>query len=77
MNSPRYIHQYRRLQTSKYVPQTDCPTALPQWKRIDALQDALPERDKGIADKLGETITPEQYAERLSKGGVIKSAGIS
>lgn len=68
VNCPRYIHQYRRLQTSKYAPQPDCPTPLPQWKRIDALQDALPERDKDIADKLGGTITPEQYADRLSKG---------
>jgi len=68
VNCPRYIHKYQRVQTSKYVPKADCPTALPQWKRIDALQDALPERDKNIADKLGGTITPEQYGAMLSKG---------
>jgi len=68
VNCPRYIHKYQRLQTSKYVPQADCTTALPQWKRIDALQDALPERDKNIADKLGGIITPEQYAALLTKG---------
>lgn len=68
VNCPRYIHKYQRLQTSKYVPQVDCPTALAQWKRIDALQDALPERDKNIADKLGGTITPEEYGALLSRG---------
>lgn len=55
VNCPRYIHKYRRIQTSKYVPQIDCETPLtPQWKRIDAIQDVLPEREKYIAEKLGE-----------------------
>lgn len=68
INCPRYIHRYQRVGTSKYVPQPECPLTLPQWKRIDALQDALPERDKGVADKLGGTITPEEYVELVMKG---------
>lgn len=68
INCPRYIHRYQRVDTSKYVPQPECPLALPQWKRIDALQDALPERDKGIAEQLGGTITPEEYVELVMKG---------
>ena len=68
VNCPRYIHTYKRLQSSKYAPQINCPTPLPQWKRIDALQDALPERDKTIADALGGTITPEEYGAMLIKG---------
>ena len=31
INCPRYIHRYQRVQSSKYVPQTDCPTPLPPW----------------------------------------------
>lgn len=68
VNCPRYIHRYQRLETSKYAPQAGCPTPLPQWKRIDALQDALPERDKHIADSLGGTITPEEYGAMLMGG---------
>lgn len=68
INCPRYIHRHQRVDTSKYVPQADCPTPLPQWKRIDNLQEALPERDKDIAEKLGGTITPEEYGAMVMKG---------
>lgn len=68
INCPRYIHRYQRVDSSKYVPQADCPTPLAQWKRIDALQDALPERDKDVAEKLGGTITPEEYGALVMKG---------
>src|SRR6266481_2208796 len=71
VNCPRYIHKYQRVQTSKYAPQTGCaaPPA-PQWKRIDAIQDALPARESDIAKELGGTITFEEYGAM-----VIKSAG--
>jgi predicted pyridoxine 5'-phosphate oxidase superfamily flavin-nucleotide-binding protein len=68
INCPRYIHRYQRIDSSKYVPQATCPTPLPQWKRIDALQDALPERDKDIAEKLGGLITLEEYGAMVMKG---------
>ncbi len=68
VNCPRYIHQYRRVEFSKYVPQANFQSALiPQWKRIDGLQDALPEREKFITEKLG-TITQEEYEKLLMKG---------
>lgn len=68
VNCPRYIHRYQRIDTSKYVPQAGRAAPLPQWKRIDAIQDALPERDKNLAEQLGGIITPEQYAAMLQKG---------
>jgi len=68
INCPRYIHKYQRVATSKYVPQTECATPPAQWKRIDAIQDALPECDKNIANTLGGTVTPEEYGEMLMKG---------
>lgn len=67
VNCPRYIHKYQRVQTSRYAPRDGLSTPPPQWKRIDALQDALPERDKGIAEALGGTITPEEYGTLLIK----------
>jgi predicted pyridoxine 5'-phosphate oxidase superfamily flavin-nucleotide-binding protein len=62
VNCPRYIHQYQRLQTSKYAPQVgSAPPPSPQWKRIDALQDALPERERELARQFGGTISFEEY----------------
>ena len=68
INCPRYIHRYKRIDSSRYVPQPDGPSPQPQWKRIEGLQDSLPQRDKHIAQALGGTITPEQYAEMVIKG---------
>jgi predicted pyridoxine 5'-phosphate oxidase superfamily flavin-nucleotide-binding protein len=68
VNCPRYIHRYQRVASSHYVPQPECATPGPQWKRIDALQDALPERDKEIAANLGGVITPEEYGALVMKG---------
>jgi predicted pyridoxine 5'-phosphate oxidase superfamily flavin-nucleotide-binding protein len=69
VNCPRYIHKYQRLQTSKYAPEAGCaaPPA-PQWKRIDAIQDVLPEREKDVAKDLGGIITFEEYGARVIKG---------
>ena len=68
VNCPRYIHKYQRLQTSKYAPQAGCaaPPA-PQWKRIDAIQDALPAREKDVAKTLGGVITFAEYGAKVSK----------
>jgi len=68
VNCPRYIHRYKRVASAKHVPQENVPVALPQWKRIEGLQEALPARDKHIAETLGGTITPEQYVEMVMKG---------
>ncbi|XSG84735.1 MAG: pyridoxamine 5'-phosphate oxidase family protein [Methylohalobius sp. ZOD2] len=68
VNCPRYIHRYRKIAASRYVPKADCPAPPPQWKRIDGLQDALPERDKKIATSLGGEITPEEYEEMIRQG---------
>lgn len=68
VNCPRYIHQYKRVKSSKYVPQANCEAPIPPWKRIDAIQDALPESEKDIADKTGGKITIEEYGELVSKG---------
>lgn len=67
VNCPRYIHRYQRLQASRYVPQADSAAPLPQWKRIDGLQQALPARDRQLAATLG-TITPEEYAAMVMQG---------
>lgn len=68
INCTRYIHKYKKIEPSHYVPQYHRKTPLPHWKRIDNLQNALPERDKHIAETLGGTITPEEYIDMVIKG---------
>jgi len=69
INCPRYIHQYQRVQTSKYAPQAGCEAPPPpQWKRLNVIQDVLPERERDTAEKLGGTITFEEYGARVLKG---------
>lgn len=68
INCPRYVHRMQRIETSQYVPQPGKETPIPQWKRIDAVQDALPASEQGLAEKLGGTITPEEYGEKVMKG---------
>ena len=44
-NCPRYIHEYRLVKRSRFVPKTDCETPVPAWKRSEWAHDALPEND--------------------------------
>ncbi|HYG32635.1 MAG TPA: pyridoxamine 5'-phosphate oxidase family protein [Methylophilaceae bacterium] len=67
VNCPRYIHKYQRVATSKYVPQPDKNAPIPEWKRIEGLQEALPEHERQAVEAMG-TITPEEYAELVMKG---------
>lgn len=67
VNCPRYIHAHKRIGISNYVPRSGKSPRLPAWKRIVGLVDALPERDREIAEALG-AITPEEYAELVRRG---------
>jgi predicted pyridoxine 5'-phosphate oxidase superfamily flavin-nucleotide-binding protein len=40
-NCPRYIHEYRLVRRSRFVPKADCETPVPQWKRSDWANDVL------------------------------------
>jgi uncharacterized protein len=44
-NCPRYIHEYRLVQRSRFVPKADCETPVPAWKTREWSHDALPESD--------------------------------
>jgi predicted pyridoxine 5'-phosphate oxidase superfamily flavin-nucleotide-binding protein len=44
-NCPRYIHEYRLVQRSRFVPKVDCETPVPAWKRREWAHDALPASD--------------------------------
>ncbi len=45
-NCPRYVHRYRKVQASEFVPREGCETPVPSWKRSDWARDVLPEHDR-------------------------------
>jgi uncharacterized protein len=44
-NCPRYIHEYKLVKRSRFVPKTDCETPVPKWKQSDWAHDVLPDND--------------------------------
>ena len=54
-NCPRYIHEYRLVARSRFVPRAECETPVPQWKRNDWARDVLPANDPA-ADPSREVI---------------------
>jgi uncharacterized protein len=68
VNCPRYIHTYKKTGQSRYAPTAACETPMAEWKRIDMLQDALPAKDVGKADKAGGLITIEDWFKNASEG---------
>jgi predicted pyridoxine 5'-phosphate oxidase superfamily flavin-nucleotide-binding protein len=44
-NCPRYIHKYRLVERSRFVPKVSCPTPVPDWKRSAWAKDVLPTND--------------------------------
>ena len=68
VNCPRYVHRYQRVETSRYVPRDGVPAPLATWKRIDEMQDALPEHDRDRVEKAGGLITGQEYRDKLLKG---------
>ncbi len=68
VNCPRYIHRMKRVEPSRYVPRAECDTPLAMWKHIDIVQDVLPSKDHGRAEKEGGLMTMDEYAEKLIAG---------
>jgi uncharacterized protein len=67
-NCPRYIHPYKKVSQSRYAPTAHVETPMAEWKKIDLLQDALPAKDVGQADKSGGTITIDQWMANVGQG---------
>jgi uncharacterized protein len=54
-NCPRYIHEYRLVERSRFVPHAECETPVPGWKRREWASDVLPAGDPA-QDRTRETI---------------------
>lgn len=68
VNCPRYLHKMQRVAQSVAVPVAQAETPYAQWKRIDALQSVLPQKDHGRAAGAGGLISMEQWVANLMKG---------
>ncbi len=44
-NCPRYVHKYKLVEPSQYVPRESQQTPVPEWKLKGELRDLLPKRD--------------------------------
>jgi hypothetical protein len=44
-NCPRYIHQYKLVKRSTFVPKSECQTPVPAWKKSGWVDDVLPVHD--------------------------------
>ncbi len=44
-NCPRYIHQMKLVQRSRFVPKSECETPVPAWKTGGWVDDVLPAGD--------------------------------
>ncbi len=68
VNCPRYVHRYVKDTASRYVPRDDSETPLATWKRIDLMQDVLPQRDAAKVDDAGGTMPIEDWFEKVKTG---------
>lgn len=66
-NCPRYVHKYKKLDQSKYVPEPCKDTPIPTWKRLDIVQDAIKPEEKVIAESQG-IVDLETYEEKVERG---------
>ena len=66
-NCPRYIHRYQRVEPSKYVPGVCDTTPLASWKRIDLVQDLIPEEQRQQASAEG-VIEIDAWMEMVKSG---------
>jgi predicted pyridoxine 5'-phosphate oxidase superfamily flavin-nucleotide-binding protein len=48
-NCPRYIHEYRLVRRSRFVPREDCATPVPAWKTREWAHDVLRRDDPAHA----------------------------
>jgi uncharacterized protein len=67
MNCPRYIHRYKKIESSRYAPEAEKETPFCEWKRIDALQDTLRSSERDKVEELGTT-TIDDWMDKVMTG---------
>ena len=67
VNCPRYIHRYRKVEQSRYVPEAGRETPLAVWKRLDMVQEVIADQDRVQAEKEG-VLDLDTYGGKLVRG---------
>jgi uncharacterized protein len=60
-NCPRYIHRYKKMQPSEFVPRSTSDTPLAPWKRVDDIQASLPAKDRARVEREGNLLSRTEY----------------
>jgi uncharacterized protein len=68
INCPRYITNQASSEPTRHLPDEQGNVPLAEWKRIDLLQDVLPDRFRGRAEAEGGTIGAEEYQRKVEQG---------
>jgi predicted pyridoxine 5'-phosphate oxidase superfamily flavin-nucleotide-binding protein len=66
-NCPRYVHRYRKVQPSEFVPRSTEQTPLAPWKRVDDIQSSLSATDRARVEKEGGTISRTEYEKYMAE----------
>jgi len=66
-NCPRYVHHYRKIEPSKFVPRSTGETPIAPWKRVDDIQETLPARDRERVEREGGLTSRAEYEKYISE----------
>ena len=66
-NCPRYVHRYKKIRQSEFVPQTASETPIAPWKRVDDVQTSLSAKDRARVEREGGTISREEYEKYMAQ----------
>lgn len=67
VNCPRYVHKYKRVETSRYVPDQNGAAPLAEWKRLEVVHDVLTPEDQAAARQQG-FLSLAEYTDKVERG---------
>jgi predicted pyridoxine 5'-phosphate oxidase superfamily flavin-nucleotide-binding protein len=67
INCTRYVHRYKKIESSRYAPGVEDETPFCEWKRIDAIQDVVRPTEREKVQQLGTT-TVEEWMGKVMTG---------
>ena len=65
-NCPRYVHRYKKIQASEFVPRSTCDTPIAPWKRVDDIQTSLTAKDRARVEREGNLISRAEYEKYMT-----------
>jgi len=65
-NCPRYVHRYKKVEPSEFVPRSTCETPFAPWKRIDDVQTVLPAKDRARVEREGILMSRAEYEKYMA-----------